>query len=154
MEKVLVLDNYDSFTYNLVHAVREHGGFDVDVIRNDKISVEQVEQYDRIILSPGPGLPGEAGVLKEVIRLYAPRKKMLGVCLGMQAMGEVFGGRLTNLDHVYHGVATPVFREELEDAVLKDIPATFMAGRYHSWVVDERNFPPELLITSRDSGTL
>ncbi len=150
MEKILVLDNYDSFTYNLVHAIRQHGGFQVDVIRNDKISVEQVAQYDRIVLSPGPGLPKEAGILEAVIRKYAPTKKMLGICLGMQAIGEVFGGRLANLKKVYHGVATPVFREEVEDAVLKGVPPTFMAGRYHSWVVAEDGFPEELLITSRD----
>jgi len=150
MEKVLVLDNYDSFTYNLVHIIREHSGFEVDVIRNDKIRAEQVEAYDRIVLSPGPGLPDEAGILKEVIRLYASKKKILGVCLGMQAIGEVFGGKLTNLDHVYHGVATPIFREAVEDLLFQDTPSEFMAGRYHSWVVDEKNFPQELIITSRD----
>jgi anthranilate synthase component 2 len=150
MEKVLVLDNYDSFTYNLVHAVREHGGFAVDVIRNDKINPEEVAAYDRIVLSPGPGLPGEAGILKEVIRRYASQKKMLGVCLGMQAMGEVFGGQLINLEKVYHGVATPVFREDMEDPVFQDIPSEFMAGRYHSWVLDNKDFPDELLITSKD----
>ena len=154
MEKVLVLDNYDSFTYNLVHAIREHGGFEVDVIRNDKISVKQVAQYDRIVLSPGPGLPDEAGILKEVIREYAPQKKILGVCLGMQAIGEVFGGRLVNLDRVFHGVATPVFRERVGDEVLKNVPATFMAGRYHSWVVAEDGFPEELQVTSRDEQGL
>ena len=150
MEKVLVLDNYDSFTYNLVHAVREHSGFAVDVIRNDKISPEEVAAYDRIVLSPGPGLPGEAGILKEVIRRYASQKKMLGVCLCMQAMGEVFGGKLLNLEKVYHGVATPVFREDMEDPVFQNVPSKFMASRYHNWVVDKKDFPEELLITSKD----
>ena len=150
MKKLLVLDNYDSFTYNLVHFIREHGGFEIDVIRNDQIEPSAVEKYDRIVLSPGPGLPDEAGILKEVIRLYAPSKKMLGVCLGMQAMAEVFGGSLVNLQDVFHGMASPIYREPVEDAVLQNVPDEFMGGRYHSWVVDETTFPKELMITSRD----
>ncbi|UBM63013.1 aminodeoxychorismate/anthranilate synthase component II [Candidatus Sulfidibacterium hydrothermale] len=151
MKKVLVLDNYDSFTYNLVHFVREHGGCDVDVHRNDRITVEQAGRYDYIILSPGPGLPADAGIMEKVIERYVSEKKIFGVCLGMQAIAEVLGGRLTNLSQVYHGVATPVFRQDKDDPVFEGIPQKFTAGRYHSWVVSENGFPPELLITSRDS---
>ncbi|GMT45859.1 MAG: aminodeoxychorismate/anthranilate synthase component II [bacterium] len=150
MKKVLVLDNYDSFTYNLVHYIREHPGCSVEVYRNDKISLEQVAGYDRIVLSPGPGLPDEAGILKEIVRRYASTKKILGVCLGMQAIGEVFGGRLVNLQQVYHGVATPIYLKGKDDPVFDGIPGEFMAGRYHSWVIDEENFPAALTITSRD----
>ncbi len=151
MRKLLVLDNYDSFTYNLVHFIREHGGFEIDVVRNDQIAPSAIEKYDRIVLSPGPGLPDEAGILKEVIRRYAPSKKILGVCLGMQAMAEVFGGSLLNLQDVFHGMSTPIYREPMEDAVLQEIPEEFMGGRYHSWVINEKDFPEELVITSRDS---
>jgi anthranilate synthase component 2 len=151
MRKLLVLDNYDSFTYNLVHFIREHGGYEIDVVRNDQIAPTAIEKYDRIVLSPGPGLPDEAGILKEVIRRYAPTKKILGVCLGMQAMAEVFGGSLLNLQDVFHGMASPIYREPVEDAVLQGIPDAFMGGRYHSWVVNEKDFPEELVITSRDS---
>ncbi len=150
MKKVLVLDNYDSFTYNLAHIIREHGGCTVDVFRNDKISFEQVAGYDRIILSPGPGLPDEAGILKDIVRQFASIKKILGVCLGMQAIGEVFGGSLMNLQQVYHGVATPIYIEDKDDPVFKSIPGEFMAGRYHSWVISEKDFPGELIVTSRD----
>lgn len=150
MKKVLVLDNYDSFTYNLVHYIREHPDCSVEVYRNDKISLEQVAGYDRIVLSPGPGLPDEAGILKDIVRRYASTKKILGVCLGMQAIGEVFGGRLVNLQQVYHGVATPIYRSEKDDPVFEGIPDEFTAGRYHSWVIDEVDFPAALTITSRD----
>lgn len=151
MRKLLVLDNYDSFTYNLVHFIREHSGFEIDVFRNDQITPSAIEKYDRIVLSPGPGLPEEAGILKEVIRRYAPIKKILGVCLGMQAMAEVFGGSLLNLQDVFHGMSTPIYREPVEDPVLQGVPAEFMGGRYHSWVVNEKDLPEELVITSRDS---
>jgi anthranilate synthase component 2 len=150
MKNVLVIDNYDSFTYNLVHIIREHPGCTVEVFRNDRISVEEAGAFDDIILSPGPGLPSEAGIMKQVIEKYAATKKIFGVCLGMQAIGEVFGGNLVNLPQVYHGVATPVFRQDTKDPVLEGVPQEFMAGRYHSWVVDEKDFPNELLITSRD----
>lgn len=151
MKKLLVLDNYDSFTYNLVHFIREHGGFEMDVIRNDQITSEEVAQYERIVLSPGPGLPEESGILKEVIRRYAPTKKIFGVCLGMQAMAEVFGGTLLNLQDVFHGVASPIYREPVEDLILNGVAKEFMGGRYHSWVVNEKGFPEDLVITSRDS---
>ncbi len=150
MKKVLVLDNYDSFTYNLVHIIREHGGCTVDVFRNDEITEKEVASYDWLVLSPGPGLPDEAGIMKQVIKRYVSEKKILGVCLGMQAIGEVFGGSLFNLPQVYHGVASPLFREEKKDPVFKGIPEKFTAGRYHSWVINEKDFPENLTITSRD----
>jgi anthranilate synthase component 2 len=151
MKKILVLDNYDSFTYNLVHIIREHGDCSVTVHRNDRISVEQAGAFDYIVLSPGPGLPSEAGIMEKVIEKYASEKKIFGVCLGMQAIGEVFGGHLTNLPQVYHGVATPVFRQDSDDPVLEGVPREFTAGRYHSWVVSQKDFPEQLMITSRDS---
>lgn len=152
MKTVLVLDNYDSFTYNLVHYVESIPNYEVDVYRNDEISLPEIEKYNTIILSPGPGLPKDAGILKGLIRTYAPTKKILGVCLGMQAIGEVFGGNLINLNHVYHGVATPITILKNEDLLFKDLPATFNAGRYHSWVIDKDNFPRELGITSIDEN--
>jgi anthranilate synthase component 2 len=133
-----------------VHYIREHSDCSVEVYRNDKISLKQVAGYDRIVLSPGPGLPDEAGILKDLVRRYASTKKILGVCLGMQAIGEVFGGNLMNLQQVYHGVATPIYLEGKDDPVFEGIPDEFMAGRYHSWVIDEGNFPAALTITSRD----
>ncbi|MFH1005373.1 MAG: aminodeoxychorismate/anthranilate synthase component II [Bacteroidota bacterium] len=149
--KILVFDNYDSFTYNLVHYLEKVSDAKVDVIRNDKISLEEINKYDKILLSPGPGIPSEAGILLDVIRNYAPKKSIFGVCLGQQAIGEVFGGRLVNLDSVYHGVATEM--EIVKDDVLfKGIPKKFKAGRYHSWVVDEKNFPSELEITVKDKN--
>ena len=148
MKKVLVLDNYDSFTYNLVHYVEANEGFEADVFRNDEISIEDVNKYDTIILSPGPGLPDDAGILKELIKKYAPTKKILGVCLGMQAMGEVFGGSLLNLDNVYHGVATPIQVLDKEDVIFKGLPKSFNVGRYHSWVIANEGFPKELKITA------
>jgi len=148
MEKILILDNYDSFTYNLVHYVEANSNYEVDVFRNDKITLEEVDEYQTIILSPGPGLPKDAGILKAIIEEYASSKKILGVCLGMQAIGEVFGGTLVNLDQVFHGVATPIQVLEKEDALFNYLPETFNVGRYHSWVIAEDNFPKELQITS------
>ncbi len=150
MNKILVIDNYDSFTYNLVYFIREHGGNSVTVYRNDRLTAEQAGAFDAIVLSPGPGVPSQAGIMEKIIERYASEKKIFGVCLGMQAIAEVFGGSLINLPQVYHGVATPVFREPVEDPVLAGVPHEFTAGRYHSWVVDEKTFPEELLITSRD----
>ena len=150
MKKLLVIDNYDSFTYNLVHYIREHGGYTVNVVRNDQLEIEDAATYDSIVLSPGPGIPDEAGMLKPLIQRFAGEKKILGVCLGMQAIGEVFGGTLTNLDKVYHGVATTMVRESVEDVVLGNVAEEFTAGRYHSWVVNEKDFPEKLVITSRD----
>ena len=147
MEKVLVLDNYDSFTYNLVHYI-EALNFEVDVFRNDEISIEAVGAYNTIILSPGPGLPKDAGILLDVIRTYAPTKKILGVCLGMQAIAEVFGGKLENLSHVFHGVASQLSVIDTTDQLFENLPPQFEIGRYHSWVVSQNNFPSELKITA------
>lgn len=148
MKKVLILDNYDSFTYNLVHYVEANLDYEVDVFRNDEISLEDVGNYETIILSPGPGLPKDAGILKEVISTYASTKKILGVCLGMQAIGEVYGGELINLENVFHGVATPITVTDPSDLLYKGLPNSFDIGRYHSWVVSTQNFPEVLNITS------
>ncbi len=149
--KILVLDNYDSFTYNLVHYIEEIIDDKVDVYRNDEISLADVGQYDKILLSPGPGIPDEAGILKDVIKNYAPTKSILGVCLGCQAIAEVFGGSIRNLNKVYHGIATPVIVTNNDEYLFKHLPETFKAGRYHSWVVNEEDLPDELLITSKDA---
>jgi anthranilate synthase component 2 len=149
--KILVFDNYDSFTYNLVQYLERVSPAKVDVFRNDKISIEEIAGYDKILLSPGPGLPSEAGILLEVIRMYAPTKSIFGVCLGQQAIGEVFGAKLLNLDSVYHGVATEM-EVVKEDLLFKGLPKKFKAGRYHSWVVDEKNFPNDLEITCIDEN--
>jgi anthranilate synthase component 2 len=157
--KILVFDNYDSFTYNLVHLVEKIIGENVDVFRNDQIALENVQVYDKIILSPGPGLPSEAGMLLSLIKQYAGSKSILGVCLGHQAIGEVFGGRLINLTKVYHGVASPVkiiHRNPENVSVNADLfnglQDRFMAGRYHSWVIDPVGFPKSLEITATDAN--
>ncbi|WP_370391733.1 aminodeoxychorismate/anthranilate synthase component II [uncultured Winogradskyella sp.] len=150
MTKVLVIDNYDSFTYNLVHYL-EDIGCEVTVKRNDKLTIDEVAQYDKILLSPGPGIPDEAGLLKDIIKTYAPTKSILGVCLGQQAIGEVFGGTIENLDTVYHGVATTVTLTEIDDPLFKNLDKTFEVGRYHSWVVSS-NLPECLEATSYDSN--
>nr|WP_321407722.1 aminodeoxychorismate/anthranilate synthase component II [uncultured Carboxylicivirga sp.] len=148
--KILILDNYDSFTYNLVHYVEEILNEKVDVFRNDEISIAEVNKYEKILLSPGPGIPDEAGILKELIKTYMPTKSILGVCLGCQAIGEVCGGSIRNLNKVYHGVATKVKVTSRDEYLFNSIPDEFMAGRYHSWVVNEEDLPAELTITSRD----
>ncbi len=148
MKKVLVIDNYDSFTYNLVHYIESIPNYSADIFRNNEISLKNIAKYDTIILSPGPGLPKDAGILKEVIKTYATTKKILGVCLGMQAIGEVFGGTLINLNTVFHGVATPIQVLEKNDYLFKNLPKQFNVGRYHSWVIDNNNFPQELIVTS------
>ena len=148
--KIVVIDNYDSFTYNLVHYLEDLNAT-VTVFRNDKFELEELEQFDKILLSPGPGIPDEAGLLKEVIKKYAPTKSILGVCLGQQAIGEVFGGNLINLEKVYHGIATNV-TNIVEDTLFTDIPKNIEVGRYHSWVVSPENFPDSLEITSVDSN--
>lgn len=153
--KTIIIDNYDSFTYNLAHLVKELGA-DVDVLRNDKFRLEELEMYDKIILSPGPGIPEEAGLLLDVIRTYAGRKPMLGVCLGEQAIGEAFGGKLTNLKEVFHGVQTEILLNErysgsivLErDHIFEGLPDRIPVGRYHSWVVDTEEFPEALVVTA------
>jgi anthranilate synthase component 2 len=147
--KILVFDNYDSFTYNLVHLVEKLLHQRVEVHRNDKLPLEKVKDYDKIILSPGPGVPEEAGLLLPLIKEYAASKSILGVCLGHQAIGEAFGGRLTNLSTVYHGVATPV-KVLKPGGLFEGLPDELEVGRYHSWVVSEDGFPAALEVTVRD----
>lgn len=149
MKKILLLDNYDSFTYNLVQYIEEITGYGIDVIRNDKITVEQVSSYDIIFLSPGPGVPKDAGILIDVIREYSGKRPIFGVCLGLQAMAEAFGGSLTNLKRVYHGIATEV-KVEQKDSLFNGLETPFMAGRYHSWVATENDLPDCFTITAVD----
>ena len=152
--KLLVLDNYDSFTYNLVHLVEKITHIKVDVYRNDQIPLEKVKDYDKIILSPGPGIPEEAGLLLPLIKEYASTKSILGVCLGHQAIGQAFGGTLTNLSTVFHGVATPIKtggeKYEVRGRLFEGLPDEFEVGRYHSWVVNKEDFPTDLEITAED----
>lgn len=148
--RILVFDNYDSFTYNLVHLVEKITDMKVDVIRNDKMDLKEVEAYDKIILSPGPGIPEEAGLLLPLIRKYAATKSILGVCLGHQAIGEALGGKLKQLETVFHGVATNVKQENNSGFLFSGLPNEFKVGRYHSWVIDEKELSPELMITARD----
>lgn len=157
MARILVFDNYDSFTYNLVHLVERITQTKVDVYRNDQISLEKVKEYDKIILSPGPGLPCEAGLLLPLIREYASSKSILGVCLGHQAIGEAFGGKLANLASVYHGVATPVqiIKHDARsgtNGVFDGLPDQLEVGRYHSWIIASEDFPDELEITALDEN--
>src|SRR3982750_3790712 len=150
--KILVFDNYDSFTYNLVHLVEKILHQKVEVFRNDQIPLEKVKEFDKIILSPGPGVPEEAGLLLPLIREYAATKSILGVCLGHQAIGEAFGGKLVNLSPVYHGVATPVsiLKRGVSRDLFEGLPDRIDVGRYHSWVISEEGFPQELEVTARD----
>lgn len=150
--KIVIIDNYDSFTYNLSHLVKSLGA-EVTVFRNDRFELPQLEAFDKIILSPGPGIPCEAGLLMDVIRTYAGRKPILGVCLGHQAIGESFGGKLTNLSEVYHGVATPI-DIVTDDYIYNGMARAIEVGRYHSWVVDEVGFPDCLEVTSRSKEGL
>ena len=147
--RIAVIDNYDSFTYNLVHLVKSLG-VEVDVFRNDQFRLSSLEPYDKLLLSPGPGIPGEAGLLLEVIKTYASRKSILGICLGHQAIGEVFGGRLVRLRQVYHGVATPC-EQMMDEPLFADLPRHFEVGRYHSWVVSREDFPDCLQVTALSS---
>lgn len=149
MKKILVIDNYDSFTYNLVHYLEELG-CEVIVKRNDQLTLEEVDAFDKIVLSPGPGIPDEAGLLKQIIEKYAPTKSIFGVCLGQQAIAEVFGGSLINLDEVYHGIATKINITK-EDVLFVGIPNEIEVGRYHSWVVNP-NLPDSLEATSVDEN--
>ena len=148
--KIVVIDNYDSFTYNLVHYLEDLGAT-VTVFRNDEFELKELEVFDKIVLSPGPGIPDEAGLLKEVIKTYAKTKSILGICLGMQAIGEVFGGTLTNLEKVYHGVASKITVIE-NDTIFNNLPNEIEVGRYHSWVISNNNFPQNLIITSLDEN--
>lgn len=153
MKKILVIDNYDSFTYNLVHYVEQLTNIPVEVYRNDQISLEKVGEYAKIILSPGPGIPDEAGISKSIVEKYAPQKSILGVCLGHQSIAEVFGAKIYNLDRVYHGIASTVILTNKVDYLFKDVPKVFEAGRYHSWMVSRDGFPEnELFVSSIDEN--
>lgn len=147
--RLLVLDNYDSFTWNLVHLVEKVSRIPFDVIQNDQITLAEVDRYQLILLSPGPGLPSEAGIMPQVLQHYHRRKSILGICLGMQAIAEAFGARLINPETPAHGIATPIDLVE-EDALFMNCPSHFLVGRYHSWVVDRDSLPPELSVTAED----
>lgn len=149
--KILLLDNYDSFTYNLVHVIKSLGYMNVDVIRNDKIELSIVDKYSKIILSPGPGIPSEAGLMMQLIKEYAAKKSILGVCLGHQAIAEVFGAELENIPTVFHGVQTSI-NIVSDDYLFAGLPNEILAGRYHSWVVSKDNFPAELEFTAVDDA--
>lgn len=147
--KILVLDNYDSFTYNLVHYLEKISDAQIEVYRNDKIALKEIEKFDKILLSPGPGIPSEAGILLDVIKTYGSSKSILGICLGQQAIAEAFGGSLNNMSEVFHGVATPI-EIIAEDSIFKNIPKKLNVGRYHSWCVNKNDFPKNLEITAVD----
>lgn len=148
--KLLVVDNYDSFVYNIVHIIRELGyGDNMDIVRNDKVNVKDVEKYDKILLSPGPGIPSEAGYLLDIIKTYGTKKSILGVCLGHQAIGEVYGAQLTNLSEVYHGLAIET-KIVNKDSLFNDMPEKFLSGRYHSWAVDPQSDLSNLVVTAVD----
>lgn len=149
MKKIAVIDNYDSFTYNLVHYLEDLNAV-VTVFRNDELELSELESFDKILLSPGPGIPDEAGMLKAIIQKYYSTKSILGICLGQQAIGEVFGGSLINLEKVFHGVATNVNLSVNDEELFSDLPSQFEVGRYHSWVISKDNFPQNLEITSTD----
>ena len=149
MSKILIIDNYDSFTYNLVHLVNEIG-LQCEVWRNDKFNLDDVEDFSHIILSPGPGIPSEAGLLLDVIARYAPTKSIFGVCLGQQAIAEAFGGQLYNLSRPMHGIATPIKVTDADEKLFAGLPESFKVGRYHSWVVDQKGLPDVLTVTAID----
>lgn len=151
MIQIAVIDNYDSFTYNLVHYLEDLNAT-VTVFRNDELELEELESFDKIVLSPGPGIPDEAGLLKAIIQKYYKSKSILGICLGQQAIGEVFGGILINLEKVHHGVASKVKIIENDEVLFKDLPSEFEVGRYHSWVLSKDHFPKNLVITSQDES--
>ena len=150
--KILLLDNYDSFTFNLVHLLESFDDVDVHVHRNDAFDINDAAAFDKIVLSPGPGLPSEAGIMMQLIKEMAGKKSMLGVCLGMQAMAEVFGGSLVNLEQVQHGVASEITVTDREEKLFRNLPEKFKTGRYHSWVVDHKSLPECFRITSIDAS--
>ena len=150
MKKIFVLDNYDSFTYNLVHLIEKVSDLPVTVFRNDKITLDAVNEFDKILLSPGPGLPSEAGIMCDLIKRYADTKSILGICLGHQAIAEVFGGSLLNMPEVVHGIATPINIVANDEVLFQNIPSPFNAGRYHSWIV-KNDLPDILQITATDN---
>jgi anthranilate synthase component 2 len=154
MKKIVIIDNYDSFTYNLVHYLEELD-CEVTVLRNDEFELEELKSFDDIILSPGPGMPSESGLLNQVIVTYASSKKILGICLGQQAIGEVFGGSLLNLDKVYHGIATTINVLVGDEILFQNLPKQFEVGRYHSWVINPTDFPEDLEVTaSAENGEI
>jgi len=154
MKKIVIIDNYDSFTFNLVHYLEELD-CEVTVLRNDEFELEELQSYDDIILSPGPGIPSESGLLNQVILTYASSKKILGICLGQQAIGEVFGGSLLNLDKVYHGVATITNVLVADEILFQNLPKQLEVGRYHSWVINPIDFPEDLEVTaSAENGEI
>jgi len=152
MKKIILIDNYDSFSYNLVHAIEEIIGHEITVKKNDQLTIDEVAAYDYIILSPGPGLPDESGLLKAIIKKYKETKKILGVCLGLQAIAEVYGCELKNLEKVYHGIQSDIYTTDEPTLLFKNLPKPFKAGRYHSWVIDEQSITDDLRITSRDDN--
>lgn len=153
--RILILDNYDSFTYNLAELLRRLGENSFAVIRNDKLTLEEVKRYERIILSPGPGIPEEAGLMPLIIKTYAPQKSILGVCLGHQGIAESFGGKLFNMKDVVHGKGSRISVLEPQSKLFRGIAASFVAGRYHSWAVSSEDFPSSLKITAVDEeGTI
>lgn len=151
MKKMVLIDNYDSFTFNLVHYLEELN-CDVAVLRNDEFEIEELQSFDAIILSPGPGIPSESGLLLEVIKTYASTKKILGICLGHQAIGEVFGATLVNLDTVFHGVSTTITITDTTETLFSNLPQQIEVGRYHSWVINPANFPEVLEVTSESEN--
>lgn len=152
MKQVLIIDNYDSFTYNLLHVIEEILGHAVTVKKNDAMTIDEVDDYEYIILSPGPGLPDDAGLLKTIIKEYKGKKKIFGVCLGLQAIGEVYGCSLSNLDEVYHGIKSEIEITDSTSKIYKGIPSSIEAGRYHSWVIDESTMVDTLKITAREAN--
>jgi anthranilate synthase component 2 len=150
MKKIVIIDNYDSFTYNLLHYLEELD-CEVAVVRNDEFDIEEIDAFEKILLSPGPGIPNEAGLLKEVVRKYAKTKSILGICLGQQAIGEVFGGTLVNLETVFHGVATKITITDPHEILFRGLGTEMQVGRYHSWVVDKQ-LPDALIVTSVDEN--
>ena len=154
MPRLLILDNYDSFTYNLVQLVEQHGGWHFDVCKNNEISIDQVADYDKILLSPGPGLPAEAGIMPEIFQHYASKKSILGVCLGHHALAEAFDGVLYNFKQAEHGIQRTV-SILAPDILFQKLPPTFEVGLYHSWAVQREDFPKELMITAiSDKGVI
>ncbi len=152
--KLLILDNYDSFTYNLVFMIRELGFENIKVVRNDQIELEEVDHFDKILLSPGPGLPNTAGIMQKLIASYAPSKSILGICLGHQGIGEVFGAKLFNLSKVLHGVAGNMVVVEPSEILFADLPANFKATHYHSWAIKSENLPADLNVTIRNDDEM
>lgn len=150
--RILVIDNYDSFTYNLVQYIERIAGTEVTVARNDKITLDEVAAFDKIVISPGPGIPDEAGISKALIRRYGPEKSILGVCLGHQAIAEAYGGSIRNLDTVYHGVSSEIEQVVPDEPLFQEIPVKFDAGRYHSWIVEQDTLPGSLEVTARSSN--